>query len=82
MFQTIVDRVPVAMVGLGAAWSVGGGVRMRGESEYKASQHFPGASEVSRLLGQTNLIQPGYITQISGQENKMSIRFLTGKTQL
>ena len=72
VFQTIVDRVPVAMVGLGAAWCVGGGVRMRGESEYKASQHFPGASEVSRLLGQTNLIQPGYITQISGQENKMS----------
>ena len=81
MFQTIVDRVPVAMVGLGAAWSVGGGVRMRGESEYKASQHFPGASEVSRLLGQTNLIQSRYITQ-ENKENKMSIRFLTGKTQL
>ena len=48
------------MVGLGAAWPVGGGVRMRGESGYKASQHFPVASAVSRL-GPTNLIQPGYI---------------------
>ena len=71
MFQTIVDRVPVVMVGLGAAWCVGGGMRMRGESEYKASQHFPGASEVSRLLGQTNLIQPGYIIR-SGNKFKMS----------